>query len=382
MSIQILDGFQVNVAKPIDSRIVASGSAARNAIPYKYHGLRVFDISNNIPYVWNGSAWVSENSTSISGSGTVGKIPWFQSSNVLADSSMTLGDNNYIGIFNVDPQFELDIDGTVNITGSYIGDGSQLTDLNASSISSGTLALSRLTNGTTGWLLAGGSPNSIYKDPASITVGTASNSTNVSVASGTNVLNYITFVENSSGSNPIKVDTNLVYNASKNIIVSGGFEFANSNASINAYNVSNAKVITGAVSNASSSYTANTSGILTIFTLSIPSDCFVTVEATFLTSVNPFNQSNDVYGACTNKLTSFYKFNSSGVGALIGSVTSFTQSSPYSLGMVSYIGYDGVVDVTNNTLTFKSSGMGTSIYSIKSVVYYTVTTSYSLTATG
>ena len=41
MSIQILDGFQVNVAKPIDSRIVASGSVARNAIPYKYHGLRV-----------------------------------------------------------------------------------------------------------------------------------------------------------------------------------------------------------------------------------------------------------------------------------------------------------------------------------------------------
>jgi hypothetical protein len=385
MSIQIVSGFQLNTSEPIDSRIVASGSSARDAISYKYHGLRVFDISDNIPYVWNGSNWISENSTGISGNGLQDHVAFFSGANTIdyntqlffkkTDTFISIsGDQNFI------PDTTFHVDGNIKAT-NILGNGSSLTNLNANNISDGTLALSRLANGTAGWLLSTGSPSPVYINPANITVGTASTATNVSVTSGTNALNYITFVENSTGSNPIKVDTNLVYSASKNIIGSGGFEFNNSATSITGYTVGNTKVITGSVNNAASSYSANTSGFLTIFTLNIPNDCFVTVESTFLTSVNPFNQSNDVYGACTNKVTSFYKFNSSGVGILIGSTSSFSQSSPYSVGMVSYTAYDGVIDVTNNTLTFKSSGTGTSIYSIKSVVYYTVTTSYSLIAT-
>jgi len=57
MSIQIVDNFQINVAKPVDSRIVASGSVARDNIPYKYEGLRVFDTSNGVSYVWYGGTW-------------------------------------------------------------------------------------------------------------------------------------------------------------------------------------------------------------------------------------------------------------------------------------------------------------------------------------
>ena len=53
MPINIADQFKVNVALPIDSRIVASGSSARTAIQFKYDGLRVFDTSNRITYVWN-----------------------------------------------------------------------------------------------------------------------------------------------------------------------------------------------------------------------------------------------------------------------------------------------------------------------------------------
>jgi hypothetical protein len=86
MAIQIIDGFQVNIASPIDNRIVASGSTARNAIPYKYHGLRVFDISDNIPYVWNGASWISENASGIVGSGTLYYFPTFTSSNVISNS--------------------------------------------------------------------------------------------------------------------------------------------------------------------------------------------------------------------------------------------------------------------------------------------------------
>ena len=54
MSIQIITGFTVNSSTPLDNRIVASGAAARNSIPYKYVGLRVFDTSNNRAYYYNG----------------------------------------------------------------------------------------------------------------------------------------------------------------------------------------------------------------------------------------------------------------------------------------------------------------------------------------
>jgi hypothetical protein len=55
MSIKIIDNFSVNVSKPIDSKIVASGSSARWAIAYKYDGLKVFDTSDRKTYIWNQS---------------------------------------------------------------------------------------------------------------------------------------------------------------------------------------------------------------------------------------------------------------------------------------------------------------------------------------
>ena len=62
---QILDGFTVNTAQPIDDRLVTSGTASRNAIVYKYNGLRVYDTDSKQPYVWNGSIWTSESSSSV-----------------------------------------------------------------------------------------------------------------------------------------------------------------------------------------------------------------------------------------------------------------------------------------------------------------------------
>ena len=52
MSINIADQFKVNVSLPIDSRIVASGSN-KDLIQFKYDGLRVFDTSNRLTYIWN-----------------------------------------------------------------------------------------------------------------------------------------------------------------------------------------------------------------------------------------------------------------------------------------------------------------------------------------
>jgi hypothetical protein len=60
MSTQIVDNFQLNVAKPIDSRMVTYGAASRNAIQYPYEGLRVYDVQDQKPYVYIGGAWKAE----------------------------------------------------------------------------------------------------------------------------------------------------------------------------------------------------------------------------------------------------------------------------------------------------------------------------------
>ena len=86
MSIQIITGFSLNSTEPIDTRIVASGSTGRDAIPYKYQGLRVFDLSNNRPYVYVGATWSVEVSDQVLG--TTGSIGKFTSSNTIGDSNI------------------------------------------------------------------------------------------------------------------------------------------------------------------------------------------------------------------------------------------------------------------------------------------------------
>jgi hypothetical protein len=68
MSTQLITGFNLQSLQPIDTRIVASGSVARNAISYKYNGLKVFDTYDNKTYVYYDSAWISESISSPEGS--------------------------------------------------------------------------------------------------------------------------------------------------------------------------------------------------------------------------------------------------------------------------------------------------------------------------
>lgn len=232
MPIKIIDGFQVNTASPIDTRIVASGSAARNAIQNKYHGLRVFDISNNVPYVWNGTAWIGENSSGIIGSGTSTYFPIFNSSNSLFDSLLyqdsgvikTGDDGGGDGLVEISPYY-----GTVTVQGGFVGNGSGISSINASNINSGSLALSRLANGSTGWLLSGSSPNPTYINPNQITVGTASVATQSTITNTTsNTNNFITFVSSSSGNSQIRVNSSgLLYNPSTNVLTTGNISVNN-----------------------------------------------------------------------------------------------------------------------------------------------------------
>lgn len=60
MSVQVIDNFQVNVALPVDNRIVVGTGftyTTRTSIPYPYRGMRIYDTNNSVPYVYNGSTW-------------------------------------------------------------------------------------------------------------------------------------------------------------------------------------------------------------------------------------------------------------------------------------------------------------------------------------
>lgn len=87
MAINIQEQFNVNIALPIDSRIVASGSVSRNAIQNKYDGLIVYDTGERKTYVWNA---VTSNFvlSDLSGGGTVNGLAKWTSASGLTSSGI------------------------------------------------------------------------------------------------------------------------------------------------------------------------------------------------------------------------------------------------------------------------------------------------------
>ena len=99
MAIPIIDNFKLNSNLPIETRIVASNSTARDAIEYKYDGLKVFDLDTRITWIWNqnkylitsvtSSSWDDESDGNITGQGTYNYIPKWDSTGVgLTNSSI------------------------------------------------------------------------------------------------------------------------------------------------------------------------------------------------------------------------------------------------------------------------------------------------------
>ncbi len=201
--IDIIDGFYLGKSTPIDSRIVASGSVARNAIDYKYEGMRVFDTSDGVAYVWWNNTWVGENTGSVTSGAITNYVPKMTSSNVLGDS-IIYENAGKIGIGNTGPAHTLDVNG--NICGSnIIGTGSSLTALDASKITLGSLALSRLANGGANYILSGGSPNPVYRNPQDVTVGKSDNSYIANVTD--NTAYYPIFATGSNSYTPLKANS-------------------------------------------------------------------------------------------------------------------------------------------------------------------------------
>lgn len=231
MSIQIVDNFQVNASLPLDTRMVASGSVARDAIQYKYEGLRVFDLSDGVPYAWRNGTWVSENSLSLFGFGTGDYIPKYKvmggpsGSNVLENTIIVekqFGSVKRIGIdtdnftffttgFSAAPTpAKLAVEGIIGTRGTYpnggfFGDGSHISNINASNITQGTLNLQRLqVTGSSGFVLTRTTTSPVWTDP--IGDGSSSNngitvnrSNNVRLTNDTsNNLRYFVFYDGSN----------------------------------------------------------------------------------------------------------------------------------------------------------------------------------------
>ena len=218
MSTSIITGFSLGSSEPIDARIVASGSMARDAIQYKYDGLRVYDTFDHIPYVWIGSTysgtWSSENISGISGSGSSGYLPIFTSANVVANSGIYKTDS-YYGINNTNPTYSLDVSGDIRASGNLRGSGQYITDINPAQLSS-RVGLEKMPIGLTGSILTtqvvGGFLSAEYRLPSQISgINQANNATNVYITSdqlGTASVNYLTFVSG-AGYVGLKSSSNL-----------------------------------------------------------------------------------------------------------------------------------------------------------------------------
>lgn len=109
MPIALIDNLTVNSNIPIDSRMVATNSTERDAIEYKYDGMKVFQLDVRTTYTWNQSTYntsgiianswdVGESGIgNVTGHGVVNYIPkWDSTGSGLSNSSiMSIQPNLY-----------------------------------------------------------------------------------------------------------------------------------------------------------------------------------------------------------------------------------------------------------------------------------------------
>jgi hypothetical protein len=215
MPTQIIENFDLTTAKPLDSRFVVGPTSFyvnKDDINYKYSGLRVWDLNDNLPYVWTGTTWSNENSSGTvivqGGGATSGYIPKFvgaSPTNILIDSIIFDDGVNKIGIGTITPTERLEVAGNIKTTGIFNGNGSLITNINATNITTGTLAIGRLQYGSATQVLLGGVSSATWTNLSSVTVG---NSTNVTITNddSSTTDHYLTFVNSTSGNNSTKVN--------------------------------------------------------------------------------------------------------------------------------------------------------------------------------
>jgi hypothetical protein len=182
MSIITIDNFQVNISNPIDNRFVVGSQSITSGgiyptpfykykedISYKYPGLRIWDFNENVPYFWNGSAWINENTTgaivenaaSGSGTGFFSYLAKFKNNTTLLTKSWIYDTGSNIGIGltgsaiapgsglpGLAPVPGLHVAGNIKTNNRFVGNGSLITQINATNITTGSLNLARITTPT------------------------------------------------------------------------------------------------------------------------------------------------------------------------------------------------------------------------------------------
>jgi len=216
MAMQIIDNFSLNTNKPIDNRFVVGGGnfyTLRNDIPTnrRYQGLRIWDLNDNLPYVWNGTQWISENTLGISGTGTINYVSKFDSSNTIDDSQIfDNGTNVGIGTTTFgSPAAKLQVNGIIRSTGGFYGNGANISVLNIDSLNvTGKIGLNNLPNGTNGQILQSTGTSTQWVNQNTLSVSSATNATNVNIISDATSNNnrYIPFVHG-TGNQQIRINT-------------------------------------------------------------------------------------------------------------------------------------------------------------------------------
>ena len=286
MATPIISGFSLGSATPIDTRIVASGSSARDAIQYKYDGLRVFDTNDRIPYVWrvDTATWSSENSNGVTSTfSSVNRVPLFTSIGIIGNSNIVIVANS---ICMINYPLVLVTGGTVSAS-YFQGNGYSLTNLNVNNTNiSGRVSLDNLpTGGTAGWVLVGNSPNSPkFISPTnslsvnySTNAGTSTQVVNSTVATGSNYP-----VALLSGNN-IKYNNTLYYNANDSVLSGRSFKCSPIPLGYrSSYNLSSAVSV-------EQYYPLSEQSVIrtnTVGSVNISSDSIFKIEATFVSVVD------------------------------------------------------------------------------------------------
>ncbi len=221
MAIQIIDGFKLSSAKPIDDRIVASGSNARTAISYKYEGLRVFDTYDGIPYVWLNNQWKRENESGLSipinitpgytetashrtgqilkvfnankllTNSTIFEVEFLSTTGAITSKTVAI---NHIGAGSVDSGAKLHVNGIVKAT-NFSGNGANITNIDPININTtiNKIQISQVGPGSAGYVLITNSAGTALEwvPAGSLSSGTVVSS--VATSGGTSVnIHYLT----------------------------------------------------------------------------------------------------------------------------------------------------------------------------------------------
>jgi hypothetical protein len=181
MPIIIIDNFQVDISNPIDNRFVVGSQsipsgpnpvyptpfyAYKQDIVYKYPGLRIWDFNDNVPYVWDGTQWINENTTgalvqnaATGNTGFENFVTKFVNNQTLLTKSLLFDNTTHVGLGLTTPTPNnyspsaisspipingLHVSGNIKTNNYFIGNGQFINDIHASNITTGYLSLARI----------------------------------------------------------------------------------------------------------------------------------------------------------------------------------------------------------------------------------------------